>query len=253
MIIYNNYIIITPNKCGSHSLDSFFQKFLDTKEFYVRFSANTDFPDNPIYEKLQHSVIIPENASHLKRVMLVRNPYERLASILFGLKDIIDNEERIINDEESIIDMIKNQRENHRIVSKNFSERYENHLGFYEGAEDTPEFLENIKKISSIDGLSFNDKIIVSWWRTLGEYADILDPEYIIHIENPIEDLKKIEVPDIHLNKFPHEFKTELKKGKNFKDIINTQRIIDTANEYFNCAKDAVRFGYKPIYKIEDL
>jgi hypothetical protein len=244
MILYNNFVIITPNKAGNHSTDKLFMNMsIDNEIDYIRFSGNNkNHKDNPIYKKLAHSVLIPKEIQHLKRILMVRNPYERFASIVF----LLDKSER----KDSLKETLLGTRENIKEFSKNLSERHEILLDNEDEESSAERSNGDIKSNFYSDKPSLDVKLYVLWYRTLGEYADISKPDYIIKIENAVEDFKKA---GINIENFPHEFKTNNKNNFSLLDIFKTQDNLDFANEYFNCANDAIRFGYKPIYKIEDL
>jgi hypothetical protein len=245
MIIYNNFVIITPNKAGNHSTEKLFMNMsIDNKIDYIRFSENNinHKNDNPIHMKLAHSVLIPKEIQHLKRILMVRNPYERFASIVF----LLNKSEKKDNFKQVLLETRKNIKR----FLKDFSEKHETILD-NENENDTVEINpEGIIADFYSDKPSLDVKFFLTWYRTLGEYADISKPDYIVKIENAVEDFKKI---GIIIDNFPHEFKTNNKNNFSLLDIFKTQDNLDFANEYFNCANDAIRFGYKPIYKIEDL
>jgi hypothetical protein len=233
MVIYDTFIFITPTKCGTFSIQNFLENLSLSNNKKLRFWYSQDL-DNPIHRKFMHSVLVPTEADAYKRVLMIRNPYERLASMIFFYSEEQEFEVlRFIKDTKNFIEYLKPIRE--KIKSITISEEY-----------DTRILEEEYSHNPKID----HDKIIFLLFKTLGEIADISRPEYLIKLENIKEDLEKINiVSDIE---FPHNNKTEFKNAS-IKDIFNTQEKIDFANEYFDCAKDAVRFGYKPILTIDDL
>jgi hypothetical protein len=237
MIIYNDFLIITPNKCGTNSVTKFFLENISRKDNYVRFGNHLDDDKNsPILKKMTHAAIVPENVKHLKKVIMVRNPYERFISIIFSSKFHYDSTEKIYQ----YLDHIKD-------TQKEIKDKLD-----YLRSDDENSNYENEYKNSYNNKLppKTNLKYRLSWLMTLGQYAHLSNPDYLVRLENVIIDFKNI---GINIDNFFHENITESKININFKDFYSDKKILDFANEYFECAKDALKFGYTPIYSVEGL
>jgi hypothetical protein len=224
-------VFIIPSKTGSTSL-----------ECYFMYLANREDRGIDTFERIAnifgHSAAVPDIHKNLTKVILVRNPYERLASISASYPNSLNfiNNFKVLR--ESIKDKVYNH-ENDKIPENIISEEIIKEL-----EKEKEKYKDILEKINQKQNVIFN--------RTLGEIYDISKPNYIIRIEYIIKDLEKL---NIHINKdkFPHYNKTKNKASLSLKNIFNTQEKIDFANEYFDCAKDAVRFGYKPILTLKDL
>jgi hypothetical protein len=230
MIVHDNYIFITPAKTGSNSLLKALSDISTAKKYIV------------IREKPIHSVLVPEEFNNYKKILLVRNPYEVVISRYFD-----DDGHNMGPD--NILEYMKSvKQEYNRIL---FTEKHDTFIG-EEKEDNLLEFINKYKDIRPDDVKHFNEKMVLALYRTPGEAAILSNPDIIIHLETIKEDLKKLGI-FVKNNEFPHERIGHKRNGLKIKDIINTQEKINFFNEYFDCAKDAVRFGYKPIYKIEDL
>jgi hypothetical protein len=237
MFLYNNSILfIIPSKTGSTSLEGYFSEL------------SNDNPNSHNFKRIKevfgHSAVIPNGYKNLKRkILLIRNPYERLASIsdyYHSEKDLISP--YFIEKFKIIRNDIKKeiyQHKNDRLLKDEVSEEMVD--TFLKEKERYKDIIENMNR---------KQKVIFN--RTLGEIYTISNPSNIIRIEYIVEDLEKLNI-HIDKDKFPHYNKTKNKASLSLKDIFNTQEKIDFANEYFDCAKDAVRFGYKPILTLKDL
>jgi hypothetical protein len=230
MIVYNNYIFITPAKTGSNSL---------LKALY---DISTTEKDIVIREKPIHSVLVPEKFKNYKKVLLVRNPYEVVISRYFD-----DDNHNMGPD--NIVKYMKSIKQNYNRIL--FTEKHDIFIN-EEKEDNILEFTKKYKDTRPDDVEHFNEKMILTTYRTPGEAAILSNPDIIIHLETIKEDLEKLGI-FVKNNKFPHERIGHKRNGLKIKNIINTQEKIDFFNEYFNCAKDAIRFGYKPIYTIDDL
>jgi hypothetical protein len=226
MIIYNNFTFITPNKVGSHSLEKALLDLAGDNKDIIKLPYYYDNPDNILRKKLRHAIRPPLEFQNFKKAFLVRNPYERLASIIYFYSEI--------SNKDNFIPELKNFRD--IITNSIFLEEYDNLL---EG-----------EKYGANAYFSGSIKPTFVFFRTINEYFTAANPDYIIRIENLKEDFSKI---GINIDRDYHEYKTESRNSLKIKDIFNTQEKIDFANNYFDCAKDAIRFGYKPIYNINDI
>jgi hypothetical protein len=233
MIVYDNFIFITPNKTGTHSIE---KAIIDLAN-----SGNNKRIELPyIYEpvtktslrnKLIHGAIVPDEFKNLMKVLIVRNPYERLVSIVYFYDHFKDKED-FLPTFKKIRDVVK-------------SVKFEEKLDIL-----TDEELSDIGKLILQHNIDISNKQLFIWYKSLGEYSKITSPDAVIKLENAAKDLLSI---GIDIPNFPYEFKNTKRGNIRVSDVLNTQEKIDFANEYFDCAKDAVRFGYKPIYTLKDL
>jgi hypothetical protein len=223
MFIYNNIVFITPNKVGSTSLEIFFKD------------------KNFINQRFGHGASIPKEYSHLKKAILVRNPYERLASIIFVFQK---RDKGLENFEEALIAIL--QERNH---FKNFiMDKNVDILNY--GEKEETDTINTFGQTKSVIENIIKKKDII-FLRNLGETYTLCNPDYILHIENIVKEISDlgIEVK----SEFPIENITKKKRIFTLKEIFYNQNMLNIANEYFDCAKDAVRFGYKPILTLKDL
>jgi hypothetical protein len=246
MIIYNDYIIITPNKCGTHSIEEFFMKNAKYSRdgVYINFPPYYDSGPIPI-NKGRHSVITPEGLEKQKKILIIRNPYERFVSIIefIILRDNKERTDDIYDDETRYIAQVRKKFKNNMMDSMydNYNEVIgeERIIELYKG--------DLVKNKSEIETVEKQRDMV--WYRTIGEVYNLSKPDYAVKLENFKDDIRKI--TNLDTSDFPHNNKNPQRKS--LKEFFNNQEKIDIANTYFDCAKDAVRFGYKPILTLKDL
>jgi hypothetical protein len=228
MIVYNNSIIITPSRCGRHSLEKIVRE--NEENNYVRISGDASITDS-LSTKVTFGAIVPNDLNHLERVLLVRNPYERLMSIAMYAMEPPEkiNKNVMTSDIDSFLRSI----------------RYERQVLKVNGLK-----LEDEDNSIIPTDFAFLTTHITIWHMALSDYLKLSNPKYTVRLENAIKDFEKI---GIKFDNFPHEFKNTNKTEKTLKDFYKNQEILDFANVHFSCAEDSIKLGYKPIYRLDDL
>jgi hypothetical protein len=195
MIITDKYIFILPPKTGSSTLTDTITSNVQRINAIIGVNNSKHNFDSSVDHYSEKRDII----------LLVRNPYERLVSMMHA---IFNNRDDSIDKEMTTEDL--------KILIEEII-KYRTYLTSFK------EIVEN--------GI---------WFRSLSDYYTLSKAKHIIHLESMQEDLKKL---DIHVTKIPWINKNEDKLKKKFYEYIDSEDTLNYVNSVLH--DDIINFGYE--------
>ena len=205
----NRFIIATPTKCGTTSIEAL------ARSRGKRLGLSTVRPR-------QHRMVVPEEYVSFRRYMMVRNPYDRLASIYLYLSNPSNY----------------SQWAHWEVVDKTFTQfcywyiKQREHYG--------------IQSACDPGGAASDDKWYRSpnlWLVSLGECQRVLKPHDFIRLENLAEDLKSTGRDDWGGNMLHSNRSTNRKKET--RSMYSSKQALQRVNEAFAFV-DCMQLGYEP-------
>jgi len=202
-------VIATPTKCGTTSIEAL------ARSRGSRLGLTTVRPR-------QHRMVVPDEYANFRRYMMVRNPYDRLASIYLYLSNPSNY----------------SQWAHWEVVDKTFTQ----FLYWYVRMRDH----YNIQLAVDPGGAAHDDRWYKSpnlWLVSLGECMQVLQPQGLIRLENLEADLKETG-RDEWGGKMLHSNRSTNRK-KETRAMYGSKQALQKVNQSF-LLSDCERLGYEP-------